>query len=288
MASMSEFIAELETSFSNYAESGDIDRVSIKTWVISCLNEFGKNICEKNEAFIQIKNSQGNLPETFKSLILALNLKPEAYTVFGDREQAEDSFIYRQRIIEPAYFDFVTNEYVSTCKSKIVTEKIIMNNQPTELYYSPQLLSVVKGFKRDSFDIDCLNIHPSIRDAYPNQISINKRTVQTNFKEGNIYIQFNSLPTDEDGEIVIPEYTTGDLLKYIENYVKIKITEDLILKNRNPQGAGTLLQSWYQQRVMLRNAAKSECNYHGLPKNWNKGYKKRLQLETSQYNLPRV
>lgn len=288
MAQLNELIAELESTFQIYSESGDIDRVSIKTWVINCLNEFGKNICEKREAFIPIKNSQGKLPDTFKSLILALNLEPDGFTIFGDKQKAIDSFIYRQRIEQPAYFDWVTNEYVSTCESKIITEKIIMNDQPAELYYRPQFLSVVKGFKKDSFDVDCLNLHPSIRNSYKHQISINRRTIQTNFKEGNIYVQYNSLPvSEEDGEIEIPQFSTNDIFKYIENYCKIKIAEDLIIKNKNAQGLTQLIPLWKGDEIRLRNAAKSEANYNGLSQNWSKGLKKYKELQMNQYNLPR-
>ena len=287
MATLSEFIAEIESTFSIYAESGDIDRILIKTEVISCLNEFGKNICEKREAFVPIKNSQGKLPDTFKSLILALNLEPRGYTIFGDRERAMDSYIYRQRIEQPAYFDWVTNEYVSTCESKIITEKIIMNDQPAELYYSPQFLSVVKGFKKDSFDVDCLNLHPSIRNSYPWNININRRTIQTNIKSGNFYIQYNSLPTDDEGEIIIPEITTGDLLKYVKNHVKLKIVEDLTLKNKNTQGIMQFVPLWKADEVKLRNGAKSEANYNGLSQNWGKGLKKYRELQMSQFDLPK-
>jgi len=287
MASLNEFIAELESTFSIYAESGDLDRISIKTWVISCLNEMGKNICEKGEAVIPISNSQGKLPDTFKSLILALNLEPLGYKVFGDREKAEDSFIYRQRILQPAYFDDVTNEYVPNCNTKIITEKIVMNDQPTEIYYKPELLSVVKGFKKESFEVDCLNIHPSLREAHYHQISINKRTIQTNFKNGAIYVQFNSLPTDDEDEIVIPQFTTNSLYLYIENYCKLKIAEDLIIKNKNPQGLMQLIPLWKGDEVKLRNAAKSECNYNGLSKGWHKQFKRKLEIQENQYNLPK-
>lgn len=289
MTLLSELIAELESTFQIYTDSGDIDRISIKTWVISCLNEMGKNICEKREAFIPISNSQGNLPDTFKSLILALNLEPLGYNIFGDRQRAEDSFIYRQRILQPAYFDDVTNEYVPTGNSKILTEKIVMNDQPTELYYKPQLLSVVKGFKKDSFDVDCLNLHPSIKNSYPWNISINRRTIQTNFKEGNVYIQYNSFPiNDEDGEIVIPQFSTNSIYIYIENYCKIKIAEDLIIKNNNPApGLPQLLQTWVGQNRQLYLQAKSESNWSGLQNGWNKNFKKYRELQMSQFNLPK-
>ena len=284
---LSEFFAELENTFSTYYETGDIDRISIKTWVIACLREFGKNICEQREAIVEVKNSQATLPETFKSLILALDLTECGYEIKGDKEKIKDSFIYRERLEQTGYYDFSSHTFVNDSKAKLITESIVVNNVPVEFYYSPNYLSVVKGFKKDSFDVDCLNLHPSIRNAYSNQISINKNTLQANFKTGKIYIQYNSLPSDEDGEIIIPEFTTSSIALYIENYVKLKIAESLILNNKNPSpGLGALAQNWQQQMIPLRNAAKSESSFNGLPKRWDKKYKKMLQIEMSQYNLP--
>jgi hypothetical protein len=287
MILLEEFIVEIENTFKNYSETGDIDRVSIKGWVIDCLREMGKDICEQRETIVLVENSQAKLPETFKSLILALNLNIDGITIRGNRQRAEDSFIYRQTIEQPAYFDFITNEYVSGCDTKIITERIIMNEQPVDFYYKPEFLSVVKGFKKDSFEVNCINLHPSLRDGHYHQINIHGKTMQTNFKSGKIYIQYNSLPTDEDGEVVIPEITTGDLRKYIENYVKIKIAEDLILNNKNPTGIKDLFSLWLQKEREYRNAAKSEVKFGNLDKNWSKRHRKRLQIETDKFNLPR-
>lgn len=283
---LTEFFAEIENSFSSYFETGDIDRVSIKMWVISCLKQFGKNICEQNEAIIDVKNSQATLPENFKSLILALELASEGYNILGDREKAKDSFIYRERIEQPGYYDWVTREFITSCSGKLITESIVMNEQAAEFYYKPTYLSVVKGFNKESFDVDCLNLHPSIRNSYPNQININKNTLQANFKESKLYIQFNSLPM-EDGEISIPEISTGGILRYIECYVKLKIGENLILNNKNPSTITSLMSLWSSQLRELYLEAKSEANWAGLNKNWHKKYKKRLQINMNQYQLPK-
>lgn len=286
MSTLNNFFAEIETTFANFAETGDIDRLAIKGWVISCLKQFGKNICEKREAIVEVKNSQAKLPETFKSLILALDLTPAGYKIHGDVEKAKDSFVYRERIEQSGYYDWTTHEFQPSCaKAKVITESIVCNSQACDLYYYPNYLSVVKGFQKDSFDVDCLNLHPAIREAYPNQISINKNTLQANFKEGRLYIQYNSLPMEDD-EIMIPEITTGDLVKYVENYVKIRIAENLILNNKNPTGVTSLLQMWLGQDRALFLAAKSECNWSGLSKGWDTMYRNKLQVEFNKYKLP--
>jgi hypothetical protein len=279
---LKEFIYELENTFSNFAETGDVDRIAIKYWVISCLRKFGKNICDKREAIVTVKNSQAKLPETFKSLILALNLEKHSYEVKdGDKER----FIYRERLEQEGYYDWSEQKFVPNCNTKLVTESIIIDNKAINLYYTPEYLSVVKGFKKDSFDVDCLNLHPNIREAYSHQININGNTLQANFKEGKVYVQYNSLPSEEDGEVIIPEITTGDIKAYIENYVKIKIGESLILNNKNPTGVTSLLQMWKADERGLWMGAKSEANFHGLPKDWHKNYNRKLQVEFNKYNL---
>jgi hypothetical protein len=287
MSSLKAFTAEIENTFANFSETGDIDRVSIKTWVISCLREFGKNICELRETIVKVENSQAILPDSFKSLKLALNLEEKGYSIKGCHEKAKNSTIYRERIENPGYYDWITREFVTNCHGKLITESVIMNTEPAEFYYTPTYLSVVKGFKKESFDTDCLNLHPSIRNSYPHQVNINKRTLQANFKEGRIYVQYYSLPTDDEGEIEIPEITTGEILLYIENYVKIKIAENLILNNKNATGVSSLLPMWLGQNNKLKMGAKSEANYNGLPNDWHKNYNRKLQIEAFKYNLPR-
>jgi hypothetical protein len=287
MVTLEEFIAEIETNFSIYSATNDIDKVSIKTWVINELRQFGKNICDKRETILDIKNSRVLLPETFKSLILAVKLEPN--DELGNKPQPERKLIIeRQRLENPAEWTTTTRDYfVNFCETKIITEKVYAYEDPEERYYNPQFLSLVKGIQKDTLDVDCLNLHPSIRDNYPHKISITNRTLNTNFKEGKIYIQYNSLPADQDGEIAIPIISTGDIKNYIENKVKIKIGEDLMLNQKNPAGLPELLRLWFQQDRLLEIKARSEANWSGIPKDWSTQERIKNTARQDRFNLPR-
>lgn len=129
--SLEQFTAEIETSLSNYAESNDIDRLSIKTWVIQALRKFGKNICEKNETVVEVKNSRALLPETFKSLTFAVKVKTKPFT----DEESKQLILERKYIENPAQFDQLTQDYVvNYCETKIVTEKVYSNIEPPKFY----------------------------------------------------------------------------------------------------------------------------------------------------------
>lgn len=279
---LSEFFLELEEDLSSFTSS--INRTSVKTNVINQLGIFGTNVAQLQEKVIAVKNSSAELPDNFKSLKLALKLTGAGYNTQGAPEATEQ--IIRQRIEDGAWFDDINQEYVTTCNPKIVTEKIIIDNSTVNFFYEPTWLSLTKGIKKDGIDSKCLNIHPSIRNAYPDKISITNRIINTNFSKGQIYLQYNALPTDEYGELIIPEYTTGDLREYILLYCKVKIAENLILNNKNPQGLAQLYPGWAQSLPTFKAAALKEVRFAGLPKNWQQKFKSKQKEDISFYNLP--
>jgi hypothetical protein len=278
-----EFIEEIHTDLSSYSDSSDIDNNSIKTWVISCLRKLGLNIAYLEEDIIKVKNSQVKLKDTFLSLRLALLAEPIGC---NDKKYLQtDNYIIRQRIENPVFFSQITQGYIRNCDSKIITEKITIGDNPLEFYYSPKWLTLVKGIDKKVIAADCLNLHPSIRRQAVDEISITGNTLNTNFSEGYVYLQYYSLPTSE-GEIEIPEFTTTDIVDWVSTFVKVKITENIIANNKNPQGLAQLYPVWKQDLMLLKPAAIKEARFHTLPKDWHKTYAQKLRKTTAQYNLP--
>jgi hypothetical protein len=283
-----EFYAEIENTFRNYADTNDIDKVSVKTWTINELRRFGKNICDKREEIVTVKNSRTLLPENFKSLILALKLYP--YQEIGvEPERERTLLIERERIENPAEWTTTTMDYfVNYCESKVVNEKIYAYGEKKDKFYTPNFLSLTKGVQSSSIDAQCLNLHPSIRDSYPDKISITNRTLNTNFREGKIYVLYNSLPTSDDGEIVIPIISTGDLRTHIENTIKIKIAEDLVINQKASPGLTNLLELWLQNQRLYYISAKSESSWSGIDQEkWSKETYSANRKRQDRYNLPR-
>lgn len=271
--SLEQFTAEIETSLSNFAESNDIDRLSIKTWVIQALRKFGKNICEKNETVVEVKNSRALLPETFKSLTFAVKVKTKPFT----EEETKQLVLERKFIENPAVYDILSGDYVvNYCETKIVTEKVYSNVE-SKKFYGYELLALSPNINKNTIDTNCFNLHPSIAPK-PNEISISARTMSTNFKEGFVYLRFNSLPMDENGEPAIPLLTTGDIYNYIFNLVRVNIIENLIMNNKNPIGAAQLYQVLKAENRNLEHAAQTESKMSGLSKDFaRKMYKRNLE-----------
>lgn len=279
---LSQFILEIEEDLSSFRK--DINRTSIETDVINQLRKFGTNIMVLQEKVEVVNNSRVDLPKGFLSLRLALRLEGHGYDIEGATEPAMQ--VIKQRVENGAYFDRITQEYITTCNPKIVTEKILVSNSCVNFYYSPKWLSLTKGIKKESLDSKCLNLHPSIRNSYPDEISITENTLNTNFSKGQIYFQYNSLPTDEDGEIIIPEYTTRDIVDYLMVFCKMRVAENLILNNKNAQGLKEFFPLWKEELPQLKRAAMTEARFAGLPKNWQKKFKEKNREQISFFNLP--
>jgi hypothetical protein len=277
-----QFVAEIETSLSNYAESNDIDRQSIKTWLIQALRKFGKNICERNETIVEVKNSRALLPETFKSLTIALKVETSPFEEKKDKQLV----LERQYIENPAIWDTLTLSYVvDYCETKIVTEKVFANKE-NHVIYDIVPLSLEDHINKDTIDVNCFNILPSIRNNYPNRISITSRTLNTNFKEGFVYLKYNSLPQDDEGEIAIPVFTTGDLYNFIENEMKWRIAENLIANNKASQGLSQLYSTWKNESVRLFISAQAEAKFHGLKdSSWTRKFYKQTLLNRKYKGL---
>ena len=285
LVTLDEFIAEIETTFRNYADTNDIDRVSIKTWVINELRRFGKNICQMRETIVDVKSSRALLPETFKSLVFALKLTPQD-DITEDNGVEKTLIIERQRIENPAEWSTATRDYfVNYCESKIVTEKVYAYNEKQTKYYRPHLLGLIKGTQSDTLDVNCLNLHPSIRDTRPDKISITNRTLNTNFGEGRVYIKYNALPSMDD-EIAIPVITTGDIRKHVENEVSIKLAKDLILNQKQTQGLKDFLSICMQDRRLFSIEAKSEASWNGISDKLHKDIYLQNRIRQNKYNLP--
>lgn len=283
---LSEFIAEIENEFRSFADTGLIDKVTVEQTVLNKIKIFGANVLELKETVLNIKNSTAQLPKDFRSLKLALKLDAEGCCINGDKKDLTESYIYKQRIENPVVWNEISREYIQSCESKLVTEKITINDTSVDIYYHPKWLSLVKGIKKDTLTTDCLNLHPSIRNAYPHQISITNQTLNTNFTSGQVYIQYRGLQTDENGEILIPEFSTGDIYEYIKASVKVQLAEEWIANDENPKGVSQLYSVWKQELPSLKRSALIEAKFGNLSKDWHKRFKTLNKREFALYKLP--
>ena len=279
-----EFIAEIESDFSIYAESGDIDRVTIKTIVLNELKAFGNNILNDYEYVVDIENSKGKLPDNFRSLFVAIKCDPYAvYFNDADKDKLQTSYYWKRNIMSDCIWNPDTEEYESGCE-KTITEEVYYHDAHMRFTYrNPTWLTLTKGFNKNLCAKGCVNLRRGIRNTSPHEINITNGYINTNFSKGNIYIQSKGFEQDENGDIVIPETWNGKLFKYLQWYVKYRVTINLLEKNRKPDTQKPLLDLYRQESELARGEAHTEAKMNKINKRTFQVLKNRNRAETLKY-----
>lgn len=125
----------------------------------------------------------------------------------------------------------------------------------------------------------CKNLQSSLTHSAPHEINIVGNKIQTNFKRGVIYIQYNALPSDEDGDLYIPDVV--NLQEYLMYFVKRKILEGIWM-NDDDVNLVNKLQYIKQQEREYFGLAMTTVKFEGLG-NWSQRLKKRMVQDTNRF-----
>jgi hypothetical protein len=252
MSNVEALIAEVRNDFKKYSDAGLIDQTSLYRDIEIGLKRFGNDIMEVHETVLEVKEGYAKLPNNFFSLYIAYECEPLGFrtneVVIDD---LQNSYIYKERVTTSNKW----KECDACCQEQqenIIRENLYFRNQNVEFYYyRPKLLSLGRTFKKNACHTNCRNKY--VKDN-PNEIVIIGTTLQANFKEGDIYMQYYGLPVDENGNIDIPETKNGHLETYLEYYLKRRIAERL-LGNNDAMGLSNMYSVYKrEEQVSLRKA----------------------------------
>jgi hypothetical protein len=280
MSNVEALIAEVRNDFKKYSEAGLIDQTSLYRDIEIGLKRFGNDIMEVHETVLEVKEGYAKLPNNFFSLYIAYECEPLFFktndVVIDD---LQNSYIYKERV--------TTSNKWKECDSctqdqheNIIRENLYFRNQNIEFYYyKPKLLSLGRTFKKNACHSNCRNKY--VRDN-PNEIVIIGTTLQANFKEGDIYMQYYGLPVDENGNIDIPETKNGHLETYLEYYLKRRIAERL-LGNNDALGLSNMYSVYKREEQVSLRKASSELKLTNIRPSFSKRIKRLNRLESLQY-----
>jgi hypothetical protein len=273
-------IAQIRSDFSKYSDASLIDQTSLYRDISLGLKRFGNDIMQLQETVVEVKNGYAELPQSFYSLYLAYLCNPKGYVKNSvEQEDLQNSIFYKEKIVKSNTW----NECDASCVTiteNIVKESIILNSGKIDLIYdNPTLLRLGKTFKKD-------NCHKACRNRLvvdnPNEIVILNYRLQANFNEGFIYLQYYGLPTDDEGNIDVPDTPNGSIETYLEYYLKRRLAERL-MGNNDAQGIQNLYGVYKQEeRVALVNAT-NELKMTNITPRIGKRIKRLNSIEALQY-----
>lgn len=277
-----QLIAEVLSDFRQYEESGLIDYRSLNLWIKTELKRFGSNITVLTEKVVQVENGEAELPEDFWSLKFAVKCTADSHEFeTGTKANVQDSQYWTQRIENTYVWDNLSNSHKQTDYKEIL-EKVYYNTDTTIniRYKNPVLLRLTKGIKKEYCSQGCQNLQKQLTASSPYEINILGNKIQANFKEGFIYMQYNALPTDDKGDIYIPDFT--QLQEYLMYYAKRKILENLWV-NDDDVNLVNKLQYIKQQEREYFGLAMTQVKFESLGRNWSNNIKRKIIHETNRF-----
>jgi hypothetical protein len=285
----SEFLSEIKGSMKQYASAGLIDDLSVYTWLIDGLNTFNILPTIKIETILNVKNNSVKLPDGFKSLYSAIKCEPYACTVEPEegKHVLQDFYFYKVRELKNTDWNFCEPCDLEETESCVVEKLYLYDGRTKANFYYKNLenlkLKLTPHVKRNQCDKECLNF--SIYDA-PYEISINNKTLYTNFNEGNIFMIYNGYEEDEEGFLIIPETQEGNLHKYLMAYVKKQIILDLLTNSDNTTNEQFLYSIFERDESMYLAKAMGEIKMKRVLGSID-NYKKKIKKQFSVYDYGR-
>lgn len=281
-------IAEVESIFPQYADAGLVDRMAITNKIISALKKFGNNIMIKREAFLTIKGGKAELPKDYWHLLVAVKCEPVAIRTTPEfHETLLDSYFYRQRTEERNVWNLTLDAYIPEDTTTIREEFVFKKAKADFTYRQVNHLKLVKAFKRDQCAKDSPYRSSDFARSSPYEINIYNRHLQTNFVTGNIYMQYYGLPTDDEGDVIIPETQHDELKEFIVYLAQEEVLYRVLMSDDDPNVANkfSLVKQLTED---ARQLAYTETKMEALG-NWKEEFIRKKRLQTQAYDrlLPR-
>ena len=279
------FYALVRSSLKQYAAAGLINEMDVYDWVVSELNTFQMLPLIKIETILHVKNNSVKLPEGFKSLYSAVKCEPYKCIVEDvEPDILQDFYFYKVRELKNEDWNFCNPCDITETESCVVEKTYLHNNTRANFYYNnltPLKLNLTPHVKRTTCDKECPNL--SVHNS-PYEISINRKTLYTNFKEGNIFLIYNGYEYDDDGFLIIPDTEENNLSKFLLASIKRKIIEELMANSDNNTNEQFLLSVYIAEEDLYRRRTMGELKMkrvlHGI-----KSYQSKIRRQFAVYDF---
>jgi len=245
--------------------------------------DLGLRIFQTNEAVLEIEKGRAKLPDNFYVLNFALLCgEYEEKVLLPQGTHVEERLLTPEYKYQPATIDTCTDQVATPhcqtcnattdpCNCTVPTPCVQLDCKGNEytlvqiLSYATRKYKFLKQIKMlanpMSVDCDCPNLYWDspytgwIKDGY----------IYTNFPTGHLYINYQGMLEDADGNLLIPDH---DLLnEYYEYAFKQRILENLIM-NDEPvaQAKIQIVEARYREARNKARSFVSTPNYAELKK----------------------
>lgn len=277
-------IAEVRNSLKGLDTSGLIDDLTMYDLAFKALKRFGNLITTLHETVIRVQDGRAELPINFHNLKVALKCDRSHYSTDCEKDELQTSFMWKERTEKTDSWNECA-DCDKTYSEKTIIEKVYLHGKETRFSYkSPTLLKLGRHSNKNFVGTDCQN--KSVKEC-PYEITINNRTLYANFTDGNIYIKYYGLETDDDGKPYIPETPFEGVEKYVRASLEMSIFKDLWL-NGDDAGIENKLQFLVSQEDKALSFALLDAKAATLTLNGFKNLERQNKKRSSVFELHQI
>lgn len=269
-----ELKAEILTALRKYDDLGLVDYITLDNLIKNELVKFGSNVMEPRAKVIEITGGQADLPIGFFKLNLAVKCQPYSVEPIFEKDQLwRQDYGMSKRIVENYEWDNMSNSHYKKSYKEITEfkeirgSKIHIKHQPTEV------LCLAKKFPKEYVTESSVNRMVNHINGV-SDINITSSKIYTNFREGFIYMEYDSLP-EEDGELVVPN------IPHLEDYLRhfcIYSSLASIWTNDEMTGLESKVSFYKQESDRLKANALTASKFDNLSSDWHK----KIQLKNKR------
>jgi hypothetical protein len=246
-----QLLAEIQSDFKSYYLEDFINPQEFIKVAKRCNYELGLKIFKTSEAIIDIEKGKGKLPNSFNVLNFAFMLSKHTRTepiISGTHtERVPVQQLYNPGVGEiNICADPVVNAPTTSCNScgnqtsncncntpcnvqlnckgeqTVLIQKLKYETRTWNEFYPLRIID-----NGDVVDMDCPNKKWQVR----NSAYIKNGFIYPSFQTGKIYINYQGLMEDEEGNLLVPDH---DLLnEFYEYAVKQRVLENMIMNGEN-------------------------------------------------------
>jgi hypothetical protein len=277
-----QLVNEASLDFEKYELDGSIQAQQLIKVAKYVNYDLGLRISQTKEAVLEVTKGRVKLPANFNVLNFALvcgDFETKVYTPQGTHieERVVDPITYRPigpeviPLCEPDVINpNLQGQHCSSCnhapcacqETRVIPNSCQLNCKDEQyeliqyLTYQTRVYKFLKPMKllQNSMEIDC--DCPNLYWDSPFSGWIKDGWLYTNFQEGKIYLNYQGMMEDDEGNLLVPDH---DLLnEYYEYAMKQRILENLIMNDETvSQAKIQIIEARYQK---ARIAAKSLVN----------------------------
>lgn len=261
-----ELRAEILTLIKKYDDLGLVDYITLDNLLKTELMKFGNNVMEKRAEVIEISGGEADLPTGFFKLNLAMTCQPYEVEPIEEVDTLwRTDHAMSKRIVTNYEWDNMSNTHYRKSYKEIIEKKEIRGSKIYFKHRPIEILTLTKNIPKEFISDSSVNkVVRHVQGA--SQINIKPTKIQTNFREGFIYLEYDALP-EQDGDLLIPNIPAlQDYLKYFCAYKAL----ESIWTNGEATDVVDKIAYFKNEADTLKATAMTATKFETLPSDWHK------------------